>query len=472
MSAWRFQIMTQQIISDRAHRPFKLARGPLAFVSTDIGSNQWIREDDPYELKDNLPLELRKRLAEIGWTDDDAPVDQQQEWIQTPMSLLPAYSMERHELSVSENPPSPNMSPVPSPQRRSPLLDAPDEIVGLLRRNSSSGGPFHGVKRRAVFVPQLAQCFPRLAAMAFDPNFAVAAAARSTMVDLMRNDPALLTRPVMDLFTGENKDMAIAISSLRAFLHVRRVLPPSMAHSALNSLTGFLKFSAKEAETEEALHDYARTIPIIAKLVTQVSDMSIRELRRAKIETFLIPSGNLWFSSSAPSGPMFPKGYEPIDDPFVDHPSQIPSSNVAPRLASITMIRISQNMLLLAMLKRNQQDVQLVRKNMTRLVLPSLDFYSDPPPLELKDLVPRVGIRATDKSSNYARVNGLSLMLSRSYIPLVAQIFRSMSRHLSDRTELAVLVDGLNRVLLAHGSDIGIVSQTLIGKIDIASYVS
>ncbi|EEB87621.1 hypothetical protein MPER_14975, partial [Moniliophthora perniciosa FA553] len=40
-----------------------------------------------------------------------------------------------------------------------------------------------------------------------------------------------------------------------------------------------------------------------------------------------------------------------------------------------------------------------------------------------------------------------------------------MSRHLNDRNELAVLIDGVNRILLEHGKDIGIVSHALIGKI-------
>jgi hypothetical protein len=53
--------------------------------------------------------------------------------------------------------------------------------------------------------------------------------------------------------------------------------------------------------------------------------------------------------------------------------------------------------------------------------------------------------------------------VARSYILLAAQIFRSMSRHLSDLDELGVLVDGLNRTLLVHGDDINIVSQVLIG---------
>ncbi|KAJ7468081.1 hypothetical protein FB451DRAFT_1401336 [Mycena latifolia] len=442
LANWRFQIMSQQVIVDRSHRAFKLARGPLPFVATDIGSGQFVHEEDVGDYKDNVPVELRKRLVEIGWAQDDAPVDQHLEWIRTPISNLPALYLDRLELPAAEQ---------GSP---SPFSDKLDEAT-LLRRNSSSGGPLYGVKRRAIFVPSLALIFPRLATTVFDPNFLIAATARSTIIDLMRNDPALLTRPVLDLFTGTHKDMSTAISTFRAFLHVRRVLPPPMTHNVFNSLAGFLKSHLKSSVGgDDSLLDFALTIPILAKLVFQVSEMSIREIRRAKVEAFLIPSGSLWFPATAPAGPMFPRHLGQLD-PALD--------DVLPHLIFVSMIRLSQNMLFLAMLKRNPQDVQMIRKSMTRLVLPSLDQLPDAPSIEMKDFAPVQG-RDTGPQLGYSviRVKNLSMIVSRSYLLLIAQIFRSMSRHLSDRNELAVLIDGLNRILLAHGSDIGVVAHALI----------
>jgi hypothetical protein len=326
----------------------------------------------------------------------------------------------------------------------------------LLRRKSSSGKHSYAVKRRAVFVPSLSAIFPQLASLVHDSNFAVASGARDTILDLMRNDPALLTRPVFDVLTTEQQDFTIAISALRAFDHVRRFLPPAMAYHVFNHLAGFLKFAARQVESLETLRRFANSVPTLAKLVTQVSDMSIREIRRAKVEVFLIPSGSLWFSSSAPVGPMFPRMLSPYGDPSEAMPS---------RLVYITMIRLSQNMLFLSMLKRNPQDVQLIRKNMSRLVLPSRENEVDAKPLRLADFVPRrLKSKLGDPSTLDPGVRGISLMLSRSILLLIAQIFRSMSRHLNDRNELAVLIDGLNRILLIHGDDIGIVSQAMIGE--------
>ncbi|KAF7360179.1 RRM domain-containing protein [Mycena venus] len=465
LSNWRFQIMSQQVIVDRNHRAFKLARGPLPFVATDIGSGQYVREEDLGNTKDSVPVELRKRLVEIGWAQDDAPIDQQLEWINTPISNLPALYLDRLELPGTEQivasasgTPSPGSSPNPSPRASpSPSSSAGklDEVT-LLRRNSSSGGPLYGVKRRAIFVPSLASIFPRLATTVFDPNFLIAATARSTIIDLMRNDPALLTRPALDLFTGSHKDMSTAMSTFRAFLHVRRVLPPPMTHNVFNSLVGYLKSHLKSSVGgDDSLHDFALTIPVLAKLVIQVSEMSIREIRRAKVEAFLIPSGSLWFPASAPAGPMFPRHLGLFDPALLE--------DVPPHLVYVSMIRLSQNMLFLAMLKRNPQDVQMIRKSMTRLVLPSLDQHPDAPSLEMNDFA-AAKVRRTELQPSYLelKVKNLSMIVSRSYLLLIAQIFRSMSRHLSDRNELAVLIDGLNRILLAHGSDIGIVAHALI----------
>ena len=115
------------------------------------------------------------------------------------------------------------------------------------------------------------------------------------------------------------------------------------------------------------------------------------------------------------------------------------------------------------MLKRNYQDVQVTLKNMSRLVLPSLDDEGLTKNLEMYDFMPRKPVSSTRPSLSKETVQALSLMISRSHILLVAQIFRSMPRHLSDRRELAILIDGLNRTLVVHGDDINIVSQVLIG---------
>ncbi|KDQ32084.1 hypothetical protein PLEOSDRAFT_1035031 [Pleurotus ostreatus PC15] len=460
LSHWRFQLLSQRINTDRAHRPFKLARGPLPFIGTDMGSSQFEVQEDPNELKDKLPLELRKQLAEIGWASEDDEVDQRMQLIKTPLSILPSHYIDRLDVMQEQlpaSPSSPSLSPGSSPGL-SPV-DKPDE-GGLLRRNSSTGGPLYGVKRKAVFVPALASLIPRLALVVHDPDLNVASAARGLLMDFMRNDPGLLIRPILDMLSGDQKDTSAAVSCMQALLHLRNILPPPATHHLFNHLVGFLKFVSRQAaDAPDALHDYAYVVSVISTLAPQVHSLAIRDFRRAKVETLLVPTGHLWFPPSAPSATLFPRSIRETRNPFEDK-----LSSAVGGLVYITMVRVSQNLLYLEMLKKNPQDVQHIRKNITRIALPSMDEYPDVFPLELKDYFPskeRPPGRKVPPATK-ALLKNLSLMLSRSYLLLIAQVFRSLPRTLSDRSDLSVLVDGLNRVLLKHGDDIGIVGHAMI----------
>ncbi|KAI0077367.1 hypothetical protein K474DRAFT_1751763 [Panus rudis PR-1116 ss-1] len=464
LSSWRFQILNQEVIFDRSfRRPFKLARPPILFVATDMGSSQYIPEDDADEWRDThgniLPLELRKRLMEIGWTEEDRKVDPKTKWVRTPMSLLPSVQLDHLEGTSDNttyeslsNSPSPSPSPGPSPQLTPVKGSNQDSSLG--RSDSSISGRSRGVKRRPVFVTAFVSLFPRLATMVTDPDMSVASAALDLIFDFMRDDAALIARSVLTLLTGDEQSVFTAISTLRAFLHVKHVLPPAMAHFVLNHLTGYLKYAARYSESQTPLQTYAYSMPIVANLVTQVHNLSLREFRRAKLDILLIPTGSLWFPPNAPASLMLPQGLDDRHNPF----DRLPST-----LVWITFVRISQNRLFLNELKRNPQDVQVVRKNATRLELPTLEGQECPTPPTISELIPRKP-EANQKPPSPADVTlrELSLTLSRSYLLLVKQVFQCFSRHLNDRNELAIWMDGISRILVSHGNDIGIVSHAMM----------
>jgi hypothetical protein len=209
----------------------------------------------------------------------------------------------------------------------------------------------------------------------------------------------------------------------------------------------------KHTHTSEALDDFGQVMPVMTSLAVQVSGLSMRGIRRSKMEYTFTPSGSLWFSSTAPKSSMLPRMLENFN---------FPSQSVPQNLFSISMVRASQNMFFLTLLKRNYKDVQAIRKGISTLVLPSaLDSASKN--LELRHFVPSK-VASHMVQSRQIGIDMLSLMVARSHILLVAQIFRSLPRHLSDRSELATLIDGLNRCLLTHGNDISIVSHVLIGQ--------
>ena len=454
LSSQRFQLLSLSYIPDRIHRrPFKLARPPIVFVPTDVGSTAYVHDENPDETNpgyvQTLPLDLRRRLVEMGWANENKPVDEHLDIVRTPLSLLPSNHLDRLT-SSSDNDYSPILddhSPTSSPTA-SPSSKSPSPNGRLLRRSSSGSSQY--IKRRSVFVQPLIVIFLHLASASMDEDFFVATTCHRLLVDFMREDPSILCRPVIENLAGDSKSYKLetAISTLRIFLHTRKMLPPRLTNYVFNHLAGFLKYAAKEYSTSsEVFQEFAMTVPVLARYAAQVSEMSLRVLRRAKIELFLFPTGTLWFPDTAPSGPMFPRG-----------PSGNNPSAQASQLMWMVMIRISQNMLFLDMLKRHQQDLHVIRKNLCRLTLPPI---SSGPDERDPFSSPFSQVPVEEKFVHNFR---LSLSLSRSHLLLITQLFRSMSRHHSDRKELVDLMDGVNRILLRHGDDIGIVSHSLISE--------
>lgn len=438
--SWRFQISSQTVILDKTFkRPFKMTRPPISFVPTDIGSSQFIKEQGgtAKDNKNTLPLELRRRLMEIGWDDEEGPLDHRLEWATTPMSLIPSIDLAR--LGSDE---------ILSAGIQRMVHDTtatPAERETSMTRQSTADG---AVKRRPVLVTSLLSVFPQLVSLALDPDFVVANAARNLLLEIMRDDPASLSRPLLSALTGREDEMSSAISTLREFTHISHRLPPATAHFVFTHLAGYLKFAARQMETIDALHGFAYTVPILSKLVSQVNGMVMREVRKAKLEVFLVPNLSLWFPPTAPVSPMFPQSLGDAPDPFT----------VSPKLRWVTMIRTAQNAILLSMLKKSPQDIHAIRKNLEGFSLPGDDHSG---PTDLVDFIPEH--KGDKKETPNSVVNGLSLVLSRSYLLLVAQIFRSMSRHMNNREEFGLLVNGINRILFVHGDDLGVVTQAMIG---------
>ncbi|KAI0763460.1 hypothetical protein BD413DRAFT_484122 [Trametes elegans] len=453
VASWRFQLLSQEVLLDRSYRrPFKLTRPPIVFVPTDIGTGHFEIEEDPNDFKDSkghvLPLELRRRLSEVGWAEERGEMDPKTQWIKTPVARLPTQQLDSLSTAAdgdSGAPESPGTSPSPEP---SPTRTSPRESP--LGRKDSNASMTSRAKRRPVFVATMVSLFPKLSSMIRDSDFVVANTAKNIILDLMRDDPTLLTRSVFHDISRDSAGVISAVTTLRNFLHCEAVLPPGMAHHILNHLAGFLKSSMRHTDATNPLQSYGYSSPIIARLVPQVNKISMRDIRRAKVDMLFIPSGSLWWNETAPVGPMFPRFLESPPNPFETMPAQV---------VWVTMVRISQNMLLLNMLRRNAQEIKVIRKNLSTLVLPLAydEAYIEPIPLSAY-----IPAQKPTRPPPNPTLTALSLTLARSHLLLLHQVFRATSRHLNDREELALLLDGLNRIMLAHGDDVGIVAQAML----------
>lgn len=406
-----------------------------------MGSNLPVHEEQG-EDQDGMPVELRKRLADVGWFLEKEPVGQKQERVRTPLSLLPLPTIYRlvhgeHQSFLS--------SPIGG---QSSNADGPS---GLTARSSDISNRMS--KRRAVFVPSLAPVFAQLVLMASASSAEVAFAARDSIFHVLRDDPGLVLRPTLDLLAKTKVD--VAIKHIRGLLCLRNVLPPAAAHYLFNHLMGYLKGLTREIESRDPLFILAECSAVLADLAAQVKDMSLREIRRAKVEAVLLSTGSLWFTEAAPTYHMFSRTLAEKGD----------ATDRLSTLTALTMVRMSQNQLLLTLLKRHPQDVQVIRKSMKGLELPTLDDrHGGSSPLTLDRLSPSKRRPSEVLPPSHRHIHILSSLLSRSYLMLVTQTFISMPRNICDRNELATFIDGINRILLAHGSDAHIVTQALIGR--------
>jgi hypothetical protein len=424
-------------IVDRNHpRPFRQARPQSALLTTDIGSARHVRRERPEDNK------MQKQLSEIGWEHDGTTSDTKQATYEIPMMLIPLRQLEVIDRDNEGTSPPPSPQPSPRPEME---LSNPNK---LLRRRSS--GANHTSRKKAIFVTCLGILVPHLVQLVFDEDHATASEARQLFLNIMKEDPTLALRPVFDLLmTNDCIDEHQAFSTLTAYSHAASVLPPAMAHAAFNHLTGFLKY-LKQTQNSNSLRLYAITLPFISAIATHVSEVSLKEFRKHKIDVFLVPSWDLWFHSGAPAGPMFPQ-----------HPSEsIKPDERDQQLRFVTAIRAAQNNLLSDMLQHNIGEIQLLRKNPARLVLPN-DQDAVVLSLDLSAFIPTPHIRATHTEGQTAH---LSKTLSLSYILLVTQIFRLLPAHLNDRSELEVYMDGLNRALTKHGNDSLIVVHVMNGQ--------
>lgn len=435
--SWRFQILSQDYIPDRTRRrPFRIARRPIAFVASDVGSSFYTPRERPDETKlqigASLPPELRKRVLELGWAASQGEdTTNTQKWEQAPISLLPLSEL---DALGSGTPNSAGRSDDGSGD------EGPRTSNGLLRRKSSASNSITGIKKRAIFVPSLLAMFPVVADMIQSSDIAVSAAARDLILTLMRDDPSLLARPILEDISDSMKDTAHSLTTLQTFLHARDTLPPALAHHIFNHLAGYLKMVVRQTGADSGL-GFSLCLPVMAELAPQVGDFSLRELRRNKLEGLILPS------------------FTPMPTAALDRGT---SALLPVGTVHTVMTRTAQTILLFQLLRQSPKDVNGVRESYAQLPILTIGEGTGVRPQTLSDFVPskvRV-IRSKPEQELYR----LASSLDRSYLLLVTQIFKCLNRHLSDRTELAKFMDGINGILLSRGDDVGVVSHALIGE--------
>ncbi|ORY29522.1 hypothetical protein BCR39DRAFT_531954 [Naematelia encephala] len=371
--AWRFQVLSQPVLTDRRGPIFHFPIRTSDFVATEIGSATWV---PPHDIQDAqlqkfgtaLPLELRQRLMELGWTED-ASIAGKSDWEQTPVSSLPSLHYQLDSTMGSDGGEG-KLSPMKS----------------LMRKGSSgSGVSYQGKRRKAVFAPLIMGLVNEQALLLAQDIDGLTNAVSKELVRLVqRDEPIGLLRPLTD---GFGTSFPTALGRLNA---VSVDLTPAFAHGALNALVGHLKMTLRTDPTYLFL---PAALATASRLISNVSEMSLRDIRKNKAEHVLLPA-----SIHEEEG-----GFK-LHGPWRDGQIEV---------------QTAQLLILAAILKANPRDVYLVKKMLSNLQ-----------------------IQASITSISFAR----------AWLLLIVDLFSTVNRNYNDRAELRHFLSNVAAILRLHGS--------------------
>ena len=163
--------------------------------------------------------------------------------------------------------------------------------------------------------------------------------------------------------SGDVKQQRSAVHRVRQLSNIQAQLPCGAAHHLFNHLGGLLKTFAKEAKGAEPLVVTSFVLPAAAALVPTISDFSLRDLRKNKIDAVFLSSGPFWETGSA----HFPR-QRPSKDPTPFRRLAVDSTTF-----HLAMVRIAQNSTQAGYLHKVPREAHAVRKLMGQLSLPVAD---------------------------------------------------------------------------------------------------
>jgi hypothetical protein len=346
---------------------FHWSSNTLDFVTTEIGSPFWVPPQDVQDVAlkkfgKTLPLELRQRLLELGWSED-AGIAENDDAEQVPVSALP--SLQRQENATDKG-----LSPMRT----------------LVRKESSgSAGSMSSKKRKAVFAPMLFALGHEQAIMLVpEIDGMINALSREVVHVMQRDDPVHFLRPILDELSV---DTSLALAHLNA---VAVSATPGFAYAALNALTGYLKSILR---SNPGFTSYSGVLSAITTLVPNVSEMSLRDIRKNKTEAVLLPA-----SIHEEEGGF--KLHAPWRDNQLD-------------------VQTAQLLLLIEILKANTREVYLVKKMLSNLQIQGSIAH---------------------------------LPFARAWLLLIATLFGYVNRNYNDRAELRHFLVNVAAILKQHGT--------------------
>lgn len=262
---WRYQVLNQDTLTDRRGPIFHFAMQNLGYVSTEIGVPHWLQ---PQEVQDaalqkfgnTLPLELRQRLMELGWTEDDEMVGKR-DWEHLPLTSLPPLQPQVEDDPGSKSPASTHL------------------------HRASSNGSAHSVRmkrRKPVFAQLLSSILVDQSNLLSGDSDSVVSTTCREVVNIFQRDDA--THFFRTFGEGFRDDLPSSLVRLRS---VARTTTPGFAFAAFNALVGH---SRSLLRNDPGFPHYIDILTTIAIIMPGLSGVSLRDIRKNRSEHVLLPA--------------------------------------------------------------------------------------------------------------------------------------------------------------------------------------
>ncbi|CAG8491541.1 9632_t:CDS:10 [Paraglomus occultum] len=560
--AHRHTILSPPFLSPSSRRRLIRFQVPqIPFIPTDIGTSDTILYDSARtsEVKSgsSLPAEVRKRIQDLGWEEQDEQEQDRWKRLVTPLSLLPTFyleDVERQEenengggaevgivgmskTSYGEDENTGNKVGYAEGKikvnRNRPLGDRDNK--GHSNTNNAIQPTFN--KKRAVTLPLLSLFSLSLVDLLDDTHGGVYALSKEVILYFLRDDPSLFLRLYFsELGLSSFSSQKALLTKLRHLLSMQHVFPPGFSHTLFNHLAGILKWHARDSKIG-GFRLMCYVMPVLADLVPTVNEMTVRDFRKNKIEHILLNNGSIWFSDGSPAE-MFPRNAVEVDVSGIVSGNESDAVNtgfellgIDKRIFSIYMLRIGHILFMNNFLISCSKEAYSFKKwieeyteldaseefgkvrgktkagvedekeenNENETYFPdpkrrsgwtscsklgsssrngghdekrlASNFWDDGNVKEYEKHKDRNSFNETsandsnDCTSNVkSRIDleHLSALRARAWNNLIYSLIKSLNRNYNDRAELTLFLNGVNKILLRHSTDYGIVGQSLV----------
>ncbi|CAG8460271.1 1797_t:CDS:10 [Diversispora eburnea] len=461
----RNQLLSQPYVSDSSRRrPFRAQAPPISFVPTELGNQFMMSYESSRAHKvttnDTLSADVRKRIQEFGWEDDDPSDLELFKRIETPISLLPTFYLDEEEFKIAEE------SAAQEKIRRN---------VRGVNNNAASNNKSQpsSSKRRGISIPILCSFSMPLVDLLDDAHGGVYNLTKELIMYFLRDDPSLFLRIFFsDLGIMNVEKQKELITRIRFLISMQHLFPPNFTHILFNHLAGILKwYSRDNKENGLALMTYV--IPTLAEMVPAINNLLVRDFRKNKIEHIICNNGQFWFSEGTPVT-MFPRN-------LTDNRIRFHILSVPLELFQVAILRIGHIHFMTNYVVKCPHEVYSIKKMIHAFApFPLSDDYGQSKSTEMNNeedrFLPDInkrGKRISELSNMHSRkikdYKLLSALRARSWLNFLLEFLKRLNTNYNDRNELNLFLSGANDILLEHSGDFGIVGQTLVLYMTVAT---